>query len=319
MRHQRATPSLNRVVSHPCDAGRVRVRRSVRTRFVGACRTVVCGVVCGIVVSGVAACGQQSDPPGPHSTSPAAGGTQRPDTDGTAAPATPSWRVGAHPLPRREDGLGEIRPTPPELVNRRLPTVDRLPPPADGRYTASVRPVPDRVLARSTWRPGCPVARTELRYLTMSFWGFDGRAHTGEMLVHARAARPITRVFARLFAVRFPIEEMRVVGAAELDAAPTGDGNNTTAFVCRPARGQTSWSAHASGLAVDVNPFCNPYTTGSIVLPERASSYLDRQRVRPGMILPADATVHAFAGIGWSWGGEWRGPRDLMHFSATGK
>jgi hypothetical protein len=26
----------------------------------------------------------------------------------------------------------------------------------------------------------------------------------------------------------------------------------------------------------------------------------------------------AFAAIGWTWGGTWRSPTDLMHFSATG-
>ena len=52
------------------------------------------------------------------------------------------------------------------------------------------------------------------------------------------------------------------------DLAPTGDGNNTSAFVCRPTRGATTWSAHAYGLAVDVNPFCNPYLKGALVLPK---------------------------------------------------
>ena len=56
----------------------------------------------------------------------------------------------------------------------------------------------------------------ELRYLTMSFWGYDGRAHTGEMIVNARVADAVTRVFGHLFEARFPIEEMRVVAAPEL-------------------------------------------------------------------------------------------------------
>ena len=39
---------------------------------------------------------------------------------------------------------------------------------------------------------------------------------------------------------------------------------------------------------------------------------------RPGMVLAGDATVRAFAAIGWSWGGNWRSPTDRMHFTATG-
>jgi D-alanyl-D-alanine carboxypeptidase len=246
---------------------------------------------------------------------PAAGSSSAQDP---RAAAKPVWQVGGTPLPPGEGGFGQILPTPPELVNRSLPTKDTLPPPANGGYQSTVAPVPTDVLARSTWQPGCPVGKAELRYLTMSFWGFDGRPHTGEMIVHARVAGQVTQVFGKLYQARFPIEEMRVTAPAELTAAPTGDGNGTNAFVCRPARGQTTWSAHASGLAVDVNPFCNPYSKGELVLPELASAYLDRGRDRPGMIRAGDVAERAFTAIGWTWGGTWRSPRDLMHFSATG-
>jgi hypothetical protein len=234
----------------------------------------------------------------------------------SATPAA-SWQVSATPLPLRSDGFGQVLPTPPELVDRSLPTEDRLPPP-DGTYASTIAEVPAEVLERSTWQPACPVAANELRYLTMSFWGFDGRAHTGEMIVNAQAATGVTKAFRWLYDAKFPIEEMRVVAAEELDAAPTGDGNNTTAFVCRNAVTLNKWSAHAYGLAVDLNPFCNPYMRGDLVLPELSSSYLDRGHPRPGMIQPGDAAVRAFAAIGWSWGGEWSSPLDLQHFTATG-
>jgi hypothetical protein len=230
------------------------------------------------------------------------------------------WRVGARPLPLRPDGFGKVLPTPPALADRRLPTVDRLPPPAGGRFRSTVSPVGAAVRARmgDAWRPGCPVGPADLRYVTVAFWGFDGRAHTGELVVHRRVAGPLQTVFARLFRARFPIEEMRLVTGADLAARPTGDGNNTAAFVCRPARKQTRWSAHAYGLAVDVDPFQNPYRRGDLVLPELASAYLDRSDRRPGMIRSGDVVTEAFAAIGWTWGGTWRSARDLMHFSATG-
>jgi hypothetical protein len=41
------------------------------------------------------------------------------------------------------------------------------------------------VLARSTWTSACPVKATDLRYGTVSFRGFDGRAHTGELFLNA--------------------------------------------------------------------------------------------------------------------------------------
>jgi hypothetical protein len=76
--------------------------------------------------------------------------------------------------------------------------------------------VPPEVLARSTWTAGCPVRRERLGYLRVSFWGFDDRPHTGEMVVRADVAQAVVQVFSQLFEARYPIEEMRVVPLAEL-------------------------------------------------------------------------------------------------------
>ncbi|MEX2280359.1 MAG: M15 family metallopeptidase [Acidimicrobiia bacterium] len=175
------------------------------------------------------------------------------------------------------------------------------------------------MVARSTWSTGCPVSLDELRYLTVSHWGFDGDHHTGELIVHADHARSIVEVFSRLHDARFPIEQMRVIRADELDLPPTGDGNVTTAFVCRPVVGSTSWSMHAYGLAVDINPFHNPYVKGDLVLPELASYYADRSVARPGMIVEGSVAVGAFDDIGWFWGGRWSTLDDPMHFSANNR
>ncbi|MGA8845132.1 MAG: M15 family metallopeptidase, partial [Nocardioides sp.] len=115
----------------------------------------------------------------------------------------------------------------------------------------------------------------------------------------------------------FPIESMRLITTADLVAPATGDGNNTATFVCRPTRGESDgFSAHAYGLAIDLNPFLNPYLKDGVVLPERASSYLDRRRARPGMVEPGGVAVRAFARIGWSWGGDFTSLKDYQHFTA---
>lgn len=234
-------------------------------------------------------------------------------------PSRPDW-LGTRELPLRPDGFGEVQPTPPELRDRRLPPpdLDVVPLVGDG-FVSEISPVPGDVVERTTWTPACPVTLGQLRYLRLTFWGFDGRPHTGEMLVHRDAATSIVDVFRQLYAARFPIEEMRAVTPAELDAPATGDGNNTTAFVCRPTRGSSRWSQHAYGLAVDVNPFHNPYERGDLVLPELASAYTDRAWERPGMVLSDGPVVEAFDAIGWGWGGDWTGSTDPMHFSSNGR
>jgi len=126
----------------------------------------------------------------------------------------------------------------------------------------------------------------------------------------------VVEIFRELHAIGFPIEEMRVTTQEAVDAHPTGDSNNTSSFVCRPAVNSGNWSRHAHGGAIDINPFHNPYVLGDLVLPELASAYLDRDRDVPGMITPE--VEELFATIGWGWGGDWNSASDWMHFSDTG-
>lgn len=252
------------------------------------------------------------------------------ETDGTdddaaaelpADPGTvrPGW-IGTRILPTDADGVVPPQETPPEMYNRRFPTIEIFPAPSDDTFQSVVGPVPDDVLARSTWQDGCPVTVDELRYLRMTFWGFDGLHHQGEMIVHRDVADDVVGVFAALHEVRFPIEEMRVTAQPELEAPPTGDGNNTTGFVCRSVVGSsTTFSQHAYGLAVDINPFHNPYQKGDVVLPELSTDYLDRDDVRPGMIFEGGPVVNAFDAIGWGWGGRWNSLDDYHHFSLNNR
>jgi hypothetical protein len=254
-------------------------------------------------------------PPAPSTTT-----TSLPPTTTTTVDpfARPDW-LGTRPLPLRPDGHGEVQETPPEFVDRQLETLDLLDPPAGGGWEWTISPIPDDVLARSSWQEDCPVTIEDLSYLTMSHLGFDGEVHTGEMIVNAVEAEGVVEVFRRLFEAGYPIEQMRVIRAEEVDDPPTGDWNETTSFVCRPAVGSNNWSQHAFGLAIDVNPFHNPYLKGDLVIPELASAYTDRDEVRVGMIGDDGVVVDAFADIGWSWGGNWNTLKDWMHFSRSGR
>ncbi len=262
-----------------------------------------------------------SDPQAPAAAPvPPAGPLPPPPAPPAPTAVAPAWVVGASPLPLRPDGFGQVLPTPAVLRDRRLPTLDLLPPPAEGRFAGTVGPVTGQVRARmgESWSPACPVALADLRYLTVSFRGFDGRPHTGELVVAASVADDIVGVFGALYEAGLQIEEMRLPTTADLSAAPTGDGNNTAAYVCRTARGQTKFSQHAYGTAVDINPFHNPLAKRDLVIPELASAYTDRSDVRPGMHVDRGPAVRAFRAIGWTWGGTWRSSKDWMHFSLTG-
>lgn len=250
----------------------------------------------------------------------------------TTTPAAPSTTVddgllagGVDPATLITTPRGEVvvQPTPAALENRQLQADALLPPPAGDDYVFTIQPLEGEPLERSTWNELCPTPTTDLRYLTVSHWGFDGNHHTGELIVGAAEANNIAAIFGELHAIRFPIEQMRIVTPSDVVARRTGDGNNTASYVCRQVTGGTRFSEHAFGLAIDINPFQNPYERGDEVIPALSSSYLDRSNLRPGMIVagdPAgDAIITAFANAGWAWGGNWNSLKDYQHFALNNR
>jgi hypothetical protein len=171
-----------------------------------------------------------------------------------------------------------------------------------------------------SWHRGCPLAPASLRRLRLTYLGFDGRAHAGALIVNAKVVGSLTRVFARLYAARFPIRRLQPIDAYGGNDERSLDADNTAGFNCRyaVAPGPKHWSVHAYGLAVDVNPVENPYVEGGRVHPRAGRAYLDRSRYRRGMALRGGLLVRAFADVGWQWGGRWSGSPDYQHFSATG-
>ena len=306
-------------------------------------RTSTAGLLAGVLLA-VTSCTADSPEPAAHPSSP--GSPEVGSAPSSAAPESSPLRGGVGPisrdgtlpraaygrgstppawlfervLPETARGFGEVRPTPPVLRRRAFTLPDQLPMlPGNGYAARIASPAPPAVVERSTWEPGCPVGRTELAWLRVAFWGFDARRHTGELLVHASAAQDLALVFRRLWQARFPLEQVVIVRSYDPDAPKTGDGNGTGGFVCRPTTGGTSYSQHAYGLAVDVTAFQTPYADEGLVLPELASAYLRRERVRPGMITADGPVVAAFREIGWQWGGEWRTLKDYQHFSRNGR
>ncbi len=156
--------------------------------------------------------------------------------------------------------------------------------------------------------------------LHLSYWGFDGTAHTGTLVVGATVVGAVTTIFRTLFDDRFPIAKMQPEDAyGGSDPASMAD-DNTSGFNCRLAvtTGSPQWSVHAYGEAIDVNPVENPYIEGGEVQPPSGAAFTDRSVVRPGMAVPGGPLVAAFAAVGWQWGGRWAGSPDYQHFSATG-
>ena len=194
--------------------------------------------------------------------------------------------------------------------------------PAADEFRGRISPIDSALAKRMTgvsWHPGCPVPLRDLRALSLSYRGFDGRAHTGRLVVHRDVARELVGVFRRLYDAGVPIRRMVPVDAYGGSDFRSIEADNTSAFNCRYVDGTTRWSEHAYGRAIDVNPIENPYVSGGTTSHGASRPYLDRSRRRPGMAYEGGALVRAFDAAGWGWGGRWSGAKDYQHFSASGR
>jgi hypothetical protein len=179
-------------------------------------------------------------------------------------------------------------------------------------FQTSIQPLSKPQRAQLTgryWHKGCPVPLSRLRVLTVNHWGFDGRSKRGQLVVNRDAAARLARVFRRLYELHFPIRHMRFADAYGPIRSQPADGDISGAFECRQAvpspcsggTGTGSWSNHAYGLAVDLNPIENPYVGCGRTRKRASLPYLDRSRLRRGMVTPATGSI-----------------KDYMHFSADG-
>ena len=179
------------------------------------------------------------------------------------------------------------------------------------------------IVAAGEWHRGCPVWMSQLRVVSYRYYGFDRGTHIGQIVVNQKVAYSVARVFAKLYAMRFPIRDGAF--SSVYGPRPWKSGDVTASFECRnagasPCSSSTTthhWSMHAFGEAIDLDPRENPYVGCGMTRDKTAVSYLKRSWHRPGMVTPAVRS--AFASIGWGWGGSWVGStKDYMHFSVNG-
>jgi hypothetical protein len=198
------------------------------------------------------------------------------------------------------------------------PTGGARPPASAPAFSSTVTPVA-RADVPHSWREGCPVHWTSLSTVQVAYWGYDGARHTGRVVVHDGVVGHVRDAFRRMYDERFQIRRIHPVDAYGGSDDRSMAANNTSAFNCRRVAGATSWSEHADGRAIDINPVQNPYVKGSTVDPPAGRDWTDRSHTVPGMIAHGDGVWHAWRTNGWEWGGDWSSAKDYQHFSENGR
>ena len=185
----------------------------------------------------------------------------------------------------------------------------------------TISPIPDDIFAKmqgKSFKDNCTVPREDLRYLKVMHVGFDGKTHTGELVVNRLIADDVLDIFKQLYKAQYPIERIALIDEYDGDDEQSMSDNNTSAFNFRTIAGTDIVSEHGMGLAVDVNPFYNPQVketeNGVEVSPEDAISYADRSGDFLYKIDHEDLCYKLFTEHGFEWGGDWEHAKDYQHF-----
>lgn len=189
----------------------------------------------------------------------------------------------------------------------------------------SVSVIPDNVFARmqgKSYPKGCPIRRSDLRYLRLLHVDRNGKVKHGEMVCNKAIANTVLDIFKELYIHKYPIESVRLIDDFDANDEKSMRANNSSCFCYRAVKGSKKLSAHARGLAVDINTLYNPYykksRNGKVTIqPATGSRYLDRNATFPYKITRGDLAWRLFTSHGFKWGGSWKSVKDYQHFEAT--
>ena len=162
------------------------------------------------------------------------------------------------------------------------------------------------------------VSLDDLRYLSLLYVDFNGDTQKGEMICNKAIAQDLLEIFYELYNNGYQIESIKLIDEFGGDDTESMLANNTSCFNYRVVEGSTKLSNHAYGLAVDINPFYNPYVTFkdgvTKISPVGSEAYADRAAAFPYKIDENDLAYKLFKEHGFKWGGNWNSSKDYRHF-----
>nr|WP_297769992.1 M15 family metallopeptidase [uncultured Butyrivibrio sp.] len=163
------------------------------------------------------------------------------------------------------------------------------------------------------------ISLDELRYCKVLYNDFDGNVQTGELICNEQIAQDLLEIFYELYNNGYQIESIKLIDEYKGDDTASMLANNTSCFNYRVVEGSNKLSKHAYGLAIDLNPFYNPYITynkdgSQNISPVGSEAYADRDASFPYKIDENDLAYKLFTEHGFKWGGNWNSVKDYQHF-----
>lgn len=188
-------------------------------------------------------------------------------------------------------------------------------------YEPLTETVKKRITGISYPENGCRVPYEDLNYVGLKYIDFDGREQNGELICNKAVAQDMAEIFYELYRNDYRLERVRLIDEYAGDDTASMADNNTSCFNYRVVDGTTNLSKHAYGLAIDVNPYYNPYVVfgrnsdgSDYISPPGSEIYADRSRSFSYKIDENDLCYRLFTEHGFIWGGNWNSTKDYQHF-----
>ncbi len=147
--------------------------------------------------------------------------------------------------------------------------------------------------------------------IDVEYYSFDNKLHKGQLVLNIAAKDDIIEAFKIAKKIHFPINKVIPIIKYNWSDDESMEQNNSSAFNYRFVAGTKRLSNHATGRAVDINPFQNPviYSNGRIS-PKGAKYDISKK----GTFSSDNEIVIFLKSRGWRWGGEWTSLKDNHHF-----
>lgn len=185
-------------------------------------------------------------------------------------------------------------------------------------YSTEISPEIKTRISGISYEENNNISLSELRYVRVLYYGFDGETHIGELIVNQKIELDMLEIMKELYEHQYPIEKMVLIDEYNGEDEQSMADNNTSSFNYRSINGSSKLSKHSLGLAIDINPRYNPCIRGNgdslTVEPVNGSAYADRAQEFPHKITEQDLCYQLFLEHGFIWGGSWNSLKDYQHF-----
>jgi hypothetical protein len=150
---------------------------------------------------------------------------------------------------------------------------------------------------------------SQLELVDVYYISTDGKIHKGQVVTNRQIANDIKEIFSLMLDEGFVVEKaIPIVKYGWNDSLSMAD-NNSYSFCYR----NISYSKHATGMAIDINPRFNPLRWKNIDRPNTPAGAVLDTTVN-GTLYPGHIVVNEFRRLGFRWGHTFTKYYDDHHF-----